>query len=54
MLQLVRKCLNDEFIIEYEKLSEKERFLYNHIVQANELSDLKKYIECFKKVFLVG
>ncbi len=42
MLLLVRKCINDDFIIEYEKLSEDERFMYNHIIQANDLSDLEK------------
>ncbi|CDW82625.1 ph domain containing protein [Stylonychia lemnae] len=44
LIQLVRKCLNDDYIIQYEKLKEEERFLYNHIIQANDLQDLQNWI----------
>jgi len=39
---LVAKCLSGEFEVQYENLSEEDRLLYNHIVSANDIEDLKK------------
>jgi hypothetical protein len=40
-MSLANKALNEDYI-RYETLNEEDRLLYNHIINANELDDIKK------------
>ncbi len=42
MLMLINKSLKEDYVIDIEKLPEDERHLYIHIVQANDINDIKK------------
>lgn len=44
MLRILNKALNEEGIIAYDLLNEEDKFLYQHIVTANELQDLKRWV----------
>lgn len=45
---LVNKVLSDDFVIQYDQLQGEDSLLYKHIIAANDLDDLKKYVDPLK------
>jgi hypothetical protein len=41
---LVYRYLNKKFEIEFDRMKEEEKLLFKHIVEANEIVDIKSWI----------
>ncbi len=44
LVKLVYRYLNKKFEVEFDRMRDDEKLLYQHIVEANEIADIKSWI----------
>jgi hypothetical protein len=44
LVKLIFKYLNKKFEVEYGRMRKEEKLLFTHIIEANEIADLKSWI----------
>jgi len=43
-VKLIYRYLNKKFEVEFDRMRDDEKLLYKHIIEANEIADIKSWI----------